>query len=398
MKRIIFHVDVNNAFLSWEASDLLKKGSKLDIRTIPSVIGGDKSIRHGVVLAKSPLAKKYNIVTGESLYNALKKCKDLKVYEPHYNLYEKESDKLYNLLLKYFPKVERISIDECFADYTGMNNLLGDPLELAYKIKDEINNLYGWTVNVGLGNTKLTAKMASDFEKPNKVHTLFDEEVKIKMWPLKVNELYMVGKVTSVKLIDMGIKTIGDLANYDYNKLQLIFKKQAKYMYEYANGIDDSIVNDIPTDNKGISISHTTPKDLETKEEIKELLWAIVNELGIKLRKENVSASLIVLFMRTNKFINYSKQKQILNATSNSKDLFKEVCILLNSMYNDIPIRLVGVRVSSFTNSDVEQISLFDIPNSNKHNKSLDKTIDKIKDKYGDNIIEYASIKKKIDK
>jgi DNA polymerase IV len=394
MKKIIMHIDVNNAFLSWEAKYLLDQGSNLDIRTIPAVIGGDESKRHGVVLAKSTPAKAYNIVTGESLFNAKQKCPRLKIYSPHHEIYEQESAKLYKFLSNYSPKVERSSIDECYIDYSGMEKLLGDPLKVAHEIKDKIKELYGWTVNVGVGNNKLCAKMASDFTKPDKVHTLYQEEIETKLWPLPVNELYMIGKKSSVKLNEIGIKTVKDLASYDFEKLKLLFKKTAYMMRDYAFGIDNSEVDNLPHENKGISISTTVANDLINKEQIKKVLWDLVGELSSRLRKENVYASVIVLSLRNNKFINYSQQRKIINSTNTTKEIYNEVCQLLETLYKKEPIRLVGIRVTSFTDKPYQQISLFNSGEDIKKDSSLDKTIDKIKDKYGNNIILYASSKK----
>ena len=195
MPRIIFHIDVNNAFLSWSAIYLLQHGYKQDIRKIPAVIGGDESARKGIVLAKSPIAKKYGIVTAETLYSARNKCKSLQVFPPNYTFYKEQSKKLYNYLASYTPLIEQYSIDECFLDLTGTTLLYGnDYVLLAHKIKDEIKEKFGFTVNVGIGENKLCAKMASDFEKPDKVHTLYLNEIETKMWPLKVNDLFMLGK------------------------------------------------------------------------------------------------------------------------------------------------------------------------------------------------------------
>ena len=200
MKRIIFHIDVNNAFLSWSAVKLLSEGYKIDIRQIPSIIGGDESSRHGIVLAKSPVAKKYGIKTAETIYSARKKCPDLKIFPPNMEYYKEMSKKMIDYISNYSPDLEQFSIDECFLDLTGTTYLYDDILTLAYKIKDEIFKKFGFTVNIGIGNNKLCAKMASDFEKPNKVHTLYENEIANKMWPLPIEDLFMVGEKTANRL------------------------------------------------------------------------------------------------------------------------------------------------------------------------------------------------------
>ena len=242
MQRQILHVDVNNAFLSWTALYKLNKGETVDIRTIPAVIGGDETRRAGIVLTKSQLAKSCGVVTGETLYQARLKCPNLEVFPPIFPVYKEYSNMLYKLLLEYTDKIERFSIDECFLDMTEF--LQGrDILDIAYEISRRAKEELGFTVNVGVAHNKLLAKIASDFEKPNKVHTLFEDEIKDKMWPLKTNDLFMLGKKTFPVLYNMGIKTIGDLAKSDMLLIQKRFGKFGKMMWEYANGIDNSPVN-----------------------------------------------------------------------------------------------------------------------------------------------------------
>ena len=242
MDRIILHVDVNNAFLSWTAVDMLKKGSKVDIRNRYAIIAGSESERKGIVLAKSNLCKSRGVMTAEPIYSARRKCPYLEIYSPNFKLYKCYSDKMFEYLSRYTNIIERYSIDECFLDYTGSVNLFGDPIKLAYKIKNDIYKLFGFTVNVGVGNNKLLAKMASDFEKPNKVHTLFVNEIEEKLFPLPVENLFMIGKASSKHLHDMNINTIGDLARTDASLLFKRFKSMGKMMHNYANGIDDSPV------------------------------------------------------------------------------------------------------------------------------------------------------------
>ena len=258
-KRIILHIDVNNAFLSWTAVELLKNGSSIDIRNRYAVIGGDEDSRRGIVLAKSNLCKSKGVVTGESLYMARRKCPYLEVYKGERDAYRKHSDLMYNYLLQYTNIIERYSIDECFLDYTYSVNLFGDPIKIAYKIKDEIKRKFGFTVNVGIGSNKLLAKMASDFSKPDKVHTLFSDEIKEKMWILPLEDLFMLGKASASKLREMGFKTIGDIASCDVNFLIKHFKSHGKLMWEFANGIDDSDVNYMEHDAKSISASTVLP-------------------------------------------------------------------------------------------------------------------------------------------
>jgi DNA polymerase-4 len=251
-ERIVFHIDVNNAFLSWTATLLLKKGYKQDIRKIPSIICGDEKERRGIVLAKSPIAKKYGIVTAETIYSAKKKCPSLQTFPPNYEWYSRNSKALFEYLSQYSPNLERFSIDECFMEMTGTSYLYKDYHQLAYKIKEEIREKFGFTVNIGIANNKLCAKMASDFEKPDKVHTLFKNEIETKLWPLDVGDLFMVGKKTKEQLNRINIYTIKDLALANDNILEKHFKNQAKHLKEAAWGIDNSKVE--PRSNKRDSI------------------------------------------------------------------------------------------------------------------------------------------------
>lgn len=394
MERLIFHVDVNNAFLSWAAIDMLKGGSKLDIRNIPAVVAGDEKERRGVVVAKSYPAKKAGIKSGEPLYQARRKVDKLYVVKTNKTNYYKHSNAFYKILCKYSPVVERYSIDECFMDMTGTTKIFGDPVALAYKIKDEIYNTLGFTVNVGIANSKVCAKMASDFEKPNKVHTLFDNEIKEKMWPLMVDDLFMVGKKSSKRLHELGINTIKDLANSDINMLTRHFKLAGKMMYEYANGIDNSRVEKPIPKNQGISHSTTLPRDAEDLATIKKVLKKLSNMVGIRLRGEGKYATVIALQLRNSNFFNYQHQKKLINPISSNEDIYINACDLLKDTWNGDPIRLVGLRVSDFTDKPFEQISLFEKPGVIEERSKVQDVVDKINKKYGNNAIISASLLK----
>lgn len=395
MERIIFHIDVNNAFLSWTAVDLLRKGSKTDIRKIPAVVGGDEKKRKGVVLAKSFPAKKAGIKTGEPLYLARRKVDKLLVVKSDRQNYQKCSNMFYKLLCKYAPVIERYSIDECFLDMTGTEKLYGNLVSLAYKIKDEIKNTLGFTVNVGIGNSKVCAKMASDFEKPDKVHTLFDYEIKEKMWPLPVDDLFMTGKSSSSKLHEMGINTIGDLAKSDVNLLIKYFKSMGKIMHDYANGIDDSPVERPIPKNQGIGNSTTLEEDAVDSITLKKVLYKLSTMVGIRLREEEKYALTVVVQLKNSNFINYTHQKKLINPISSDKDIYVAACELLENMWNGEPIRLVGVRVTDLTENAYEQISLFEEAGNIQKRDKMQKTLDKINQKYGKNIIKSAALYEK---
>lgn len=385
MPRRILHIDVNNAFLSWSAVYMLKHGSQIDIRTIPSIIGGDENKRSGIVLAKSPVAKKFGIVTGEPIYFAKKKCNNLQIFKGDFNIYREYSKAFYSILIQYSDKVERFSIDECFVDMTDVMKDK-DIVKIAYEIKDRIYKELGFTVNVGVASNKLLAKMASDFEKPNKVHTLFDSEIQSKMWPLNIADLYGIGKMTIPKLLKMNIKTIGDLAQSDKKYILRKFGKYGNMIWEHANGIDNSPVEERNQPPKSVGNQETLPRDLYTKEEIEKVLSQIAEEVTYRLRKYNLLGTVISVSLRTNQFEDYSHQKKLLNPTSNTKEVIIAAKEVLKEMELKGPIRQVGLKLDKLTSSEEYQISLFDEDSNNtSHNKldKLDKSLDELKAKYG---------------
>lgn len=379
------HIDVNNAFLSWTALELLQNGSKYDIRNSYAVIGGDPSARKGIVLAKSNPAKKQGVVTAETLYSAKKKCPVLRVYKPNYSFYQKMSNSMFQLLYKYTPDIEIASIDECYLDYTPIKHIYGDPLDFAKKIQSEIYENLGFTVNIGIANNKLCAKMASDFEKPFKIHTLYENEITLKMWPLKVGELFGIGKKTVPKLEKLNIYTISDLANSDLNKLSKYFKNQAQYLINRANGIDESKVVSTPPERKGIGNEITLPKDIETKDEVFNCFKILSEQISARLKKMGKYALTITIILKDNLFIRSTHQKKLLNAIRNSEDILKIAKELYLEMKYEKPIRLIGIRVNNLTDMVIHQVSIFE--NNIEESIKLEKTVDDLKEKYGTKII-----------
>jgi len=385
------HIDVNNAFLSWTAIDLLKNGYKIDIRNIESIIGGDESKRHGIVLAKSMVAKRKGVKTAETIRDAKRKCNDLQIFPPNHQLYEKMSNELFKLIGNYTPDIEKLSVDECFIDYTKIQNLYGDPIKFAYKLKYEIKTKLGFTVNIGIANNKLCAKMASDFLKPDRVHTLFKNEIEKKMYPLPIEELYGVGKSSSNKLKELGIKTIGDLANCNYEYLYKYFKNQTNKIINSAKGIDDSIVISKKSESECISNSTTTSYNLNTLEDIYKFLYPLVEKVSSTLRKNNKYTSLISVTLKDKNFKTYSHQRRLRNATSNTDEIFNISKELVRELWNEEGIRLVGVSLAKFSSSLIHQMSIFDEEGKVEKNNELDKVLDKLKQTYGSNIIKKAS-------
>lgn len=387
MERIIMHIDVNNAFLSWTAVDLLKHGYKLDIRNEYSVIGGDELKRRGIVLAKSIPAKKMGIVTAETLYSARKKCPNLKVYKPNRELYDKMSQMLFDLIQKYTNDIEILSIDECFIDYSKIKNLYGDEIIFAKKLKNEIYNTLGFTVNIGIANNKLCAKMASDFTKPNKIHTLYNNEIKQKMWPLPIYDLYGIGKKSSEKLINLNIKTIKDLANAKREMLYPYFKNQTNYIINIANGIDNSEVISERQEAKCISITNTLLYDYDDILEINKEIKKISESLSKNLKEQLKYTSRIAIIIKDKYFKTISHQVKLTNPTNNSNEIFEISKKLFKEYWDETPIRLIGIRLDLLSNTKDYQISLFENIENKEKDEKIEKVLDELLKKYGDKII-----------
>ena len=391
MERIIFHIDVNSAFLSWEAAKRVKNG-EADIRLIPSAIGGDRDKRTGVILAKSIPAKKFGIKTGEPVAMALRKCPDLYLAKPDFRLYVKCSKAFMDICREYTPVVEKYSIDECFLDMTGTNMLYPDPIAAAYEIKDRIYRELGFTVNVGIGPCKILAKMASDFEKPNKVHTLFYDEVPKKMWPLPVGELFSIGHSTADKLECAGIKTIGDLAMLDLTSVQsLIGDKIGKQIHDYANGIDPSPVLEEPEEAKGYSISTTLEEDVVTAEEANKILLALADSVSARMRADDKKAFCVGVTIRGNNFKNHSHQHTLDEATDITTEIYNVSKKLFSELWDKkTPLRLLGISLTQITDEDNTQLSFFPTETKEKERR-LDKAMDSIRSRFGSETVVRAS-------
>ncbi len=389
VERKILHVDVNSAFLSWTAVEMLKNGAEIDIRTIPAIIGGDEEKRHGIVLAKSITAKKYGIKTAEPIYFAKQKCPNLQIYQGNFRVYRYYSNALYNLLHEYTDKIERFSIDECFLDITNFIPKGKTDLDIAYEIHTRVKQELGFTVNIGVAPNKLLAKMASDFEKPDKVHTLYESEIPNKMWNLPIADLFMVGKRSLPKLELLGIKTIGDLAHQQKSVLQKQFGKFGTMIWEYANGIDNSEVVSEPEEPKSIGNSATLPKDVSNIEKIEEMLLALTEQTCYRLRKHHLLTHTVGVQIKTKDFKTYSHQRSLTTSTDSTKIIFETAKQILEEMYKGEPIRLIGIKVDKLETQEKQQLSLFDTPKNEKQQK-LDKTLDSIKEKYGYNSVTRA--------
>lgn len=407
MEKIIFHIDVNSAYLSWSALKRLDEGDCVDLRTIPSIVGGDMQRRHGVVLAKSIPAKKYGIITGEPIVNALRKCPSLVIESPDHTLYHQQSLALMNFLSDICPDIEQLSVDECFMDFTPIQSRFSSPEDAARSIKDQIRSLFGFTVNIGISDKKVLAKMASDFQKPDKVHTLYTWEIRKKMWPLPVSSLYMCGKSSTATLEKLEIRSIGDLANADKDIIASHLKSHGLLLWEYANGIDHSCVMSVPAQAQGIGNSTTLSRDVTDRSEAFRILLSLSDSVSSRLRKAGQFAGMISVEIKYNDFQSVSHQSSLTEPSNISQIIYQTSCRLFDELWNGSPIRLLGIRSSKLVDSsEPAQLSLFDLQmedlpsSSEKVQKqssfsspsreklaALDKTLDAIRQKYGDSAI-----------
>ena len=420
-ENIIFHIDVNSAFLSWSAlKKLQEEPGSVDLRTIPSAVGGDVKSRHGIITAKSIPAKKYGIVTGEPVVKALQKCPKLVLVESDFATYKMYSRAFIEILHKYSPVIEQVSVDEAYVDMTGTYSLYKAletpdcpfPICVAHKIKDEVRDTLGFTVNVGISCNKLLAKMASDFQKPDKIHTLFPEEIPDKMWPLPIGDLYGCGKQTAQRLMGLGIRTIGDAAHADTEMLLSILGENAgSYIYASANGYGSTNVSGSYDDAKSYSNETTLSSDLNSDSYDKDIipvLKYLSGKVSERLKKDHVYGRTVTVSVKTGNFKRHSAQMQLDTSIDDAKAIFDCAKALSDKLLlgtfglfaKGEVIRLVGVGVTKLDDGSYRQMSLFDMMEEKSDNapsidtekmKKLDAMTEKLTGAYGKGIIKKAS-------
>ena len=399
MTPIIFHIDVNSAYLSWTAVEQLKNGAAVDLREIPAIIGGDQKSRHGVVLAKSPAAKKYGIRTGEPVANAFRKCPNLVMYPPNHKMYREKSRLLMEYLRTFTKEIEQVSVDECYMDFTSIADRWNSPVDGALEIKDGIKGRFGFTVNIGISTNKLLAKMASDFQKPDRIHTLFPEEIKAKMWPLPIGELYMAGRSSVETLKKLEINTIGDLAQADPELIVLHLKSHGKMLWEFANGRGRDVVQAEPEEAKGIGNSTTLRADAETEEEVYSVFEGLAQSVGRRLKKAGKKAGMVSVEIKYYDFRTVSHQMQIEKTSNDPKVLRETAYNLFLEVWSGEPVRLLGIRTSKLADeSEPEQLSIFDLEmpkEPDEKHKRLKKAMDELNARFGPGAVVKASMMKK---
>lgn len=426
VENIIFHIDVNSAYLSWTAVKLLKEGVSIDIRTVPCIIGGDKEKRHGIVLAKSIPAKKYGIVTGEPVVDAFRKCPNLMTVPPEHEYYHEQSKKFINILKEYTPDIEQVSVDECYMDFTGIQKQFASPIEAANIFKDRIKKELGFTVNIGISDRKVLAKMASDFEKPDKVHTLYFDEIQRKMWPLPVEDLFMAGKSSVVIFHKLGIYTIGQLAKTPVTVLEYHLKSHGRMLWKYANGMDNQGVSREKEELKGIGNSTTLAKDVDNLNEIHKVLLMLSDKVSGRIRAAHQKAQVVCVEIKYSDFTKVSRQTTVEKPVNTGNEIYQLSYRLFGEIWTGKPVRLLGIRTGKLIDEDEpEQMNIFDFgqdfsfsdvenqvsmeegnsakskseniiekaPSREKIQK-LEAALDSIKKKYGDGAVSRASLLK----
>ena len=391
-RNVIFHIDVNSAFLSWEAVYRLHHlGGKEDLREKVSAVGGDMAMRHGIILAKSIPAKKFHIKTGETILEAKQKCPELILVPPNYGLYEKCSKAFMDILRQYSPTVEQYSVDEAFVDMTGTEGLWGDPVTAAYRIKDQIRDILGFTVNIGISENKLLTKMASDFQKPDRVHTLWRNEIESKMWPLPVSDLFFVGRATAKKLFSLGIHTIGELAHADPHLLKAHLKKHGEVIWAFSRGMDVSVVQSEAPANKGYGNSTTIAFDVTDASTAKLVLLALAETVGTRLRAAKVRAEVIAVGIKTYDLSYASHQMTLQNATNITIEIHRCACQLFDELWDGSPIRHLGIHTSRVKDGfNMRQLDMFDTTDYEKLEK-MDAAVDRIRGRYGIDSVKRAA-------
>lgn len=374
-ERTIFHVDVNSAFLSWSALKKLRdEPGSVDLRTIPSAVGGDVKTRHGIITAKSIPAKRYGIQTAEPVVKALQKCPQLVLVPPDFQTYHAYSRALMDILAQYSSLLQQMSIDEAYLDMS--DRIAPGDREAAKmwarRIREQVKRELGFTVNVGISTNKLLAKMASDFEKPDRTHTLYPDEVPSKMWPLPIDSLHGCGKSTAQKLQLVGINTIGEAAASDPLLLQSILgQKSGAYIYNSANGINRSPVVAEREQAKSISNERTLSEDVD-RENYHTNGIPVIRELAEKvasrMQKKGLSGQTVTFQVKSSEFDRYSRQTSLSEASDRAEEIEAAALMLADRLLNGpdglfeagMTIRLIGVGVSRLTEKQIHQMDLFE--------------------------------------
>lgn len=382
MSRVILHCDCNSFFASVE--------TVLDPRykKVPMAVCGSEDDRHGIVLAKNELAKKYNIVTAETVFSAKKKCPELVICEPHHEEYIKFSKQVNEIYKRYTDMIEPFGIDESWLDVSASRKLFGSGMEIAESIRQAVKREIGITVSIGVSFNKVFAKLGSDYKKPDAITEISEENFKSIVFPLKVSDLLFVGKRTADILSSIGIKTIGELASADVDFLNYKLGKTGYMLHKYANGLDDSPVLTERDEAKSVGNGLTFKHDLTTLDECRIAVDHLSDQIGRRLKKNGQMASTVSVSIKDPTLRTVQRQKPLEVPTDLSREIAKAAFELIRDEWSEgKPIRTITVTALNLINTEGSaiQISIFDT-NSEKDHKR-EKAVDIIKQKFGNSSI-----------
>ncbi|HYE80526.1 MAG TPA: DNA polymerase IV [Clostridia bacterium] len=392
MKRLIFLVDMNAFFISCEMA------RNPELKGRPAAVAGDPKKRSGIILAANYEARKYKIKTTMLLHEAKKLCPQLITVAPDHELYEKKSREVMTILSRYTPVVQQNSIDEAWMDMTGCERLFGKPTDIAENIMKTISRELDLWCSIGISENKFLAKMGSELKKPRGITELYSKDVQEKLWSLPVREMYGIGKQTEQKLMDYAIYKIGDIANSKLEFLKSNFGKYGEELHRLSNGIDDSPVMPNPIyDSKSISRSTTLPFDTNDIPYIKNILLGLAEEVGYEARKYGYKGKTVSIAIKYQDFTSITRQKKVA-PTYLTRDIYTTAVRLIdeNKSRNKL-IRLLGLGLSNFEEDESEQLSIFNLieeDNGVQKEETIEKTIDRIRERFGNKKILRGSMLK----
>jgi DNA polymerase-4 len=396
MSKLVFLVDMNAFFISCEMA------RNPELKGKPAAVAGDPKRRSGIILAANYEARKYKVKTTMLLHEARKLCPGLVLVPPDHEFYEKNSKAVMEILSRYTPVVQQNSIDEAWMDLTGCEKLFGSPLDIAENIMETISRELDLWCSIGISENKFLAKMGSELKKPRGITELYVRDIKEKLWPLPVREMYGIGKQTEQKLMDYAIYKIGDIAGSNVEFLKSNFGKYGEELYRLSNGIDNSPVMPNPIyDNKSISRSTTLPFDTNDISYIRNIMLSLSEEVGYEARKYGFKGKTIAISIKYQDFTSVTRQITV-TPTYLTKDIYEtSIKLIEKNKSRSKLIRLLGVGLSNFDEDESEQLSIFDLVEGSdkvKKEETLEKAIDKIRERFGNKKIQRGSMIKKKDK
>ena len=389
--RVILHCDMNGFFASVELLDYP------ELRDKPMAVCGDPESRHGIILAKNEIAKRYGIVTAETLWQARKKCPDLPTVPPHHKKYQHYSRLINEIYLQYTDMVEPFSVDESWLDVTASQKLFGNGKQIADKIRHQVKKELGLTLSAGVSFNKIFAKMGSDYKKPDATTVITQENYKNILWPLDIRDLFFVGKATADKLQGIGIHTIGQLAESDRHTVTALLGKQGSIIHDYANGLDQTPVSrfDEREDVKSIGNGSTFRRNLEGIQDIRTAVIALSDTVAVRLRQKKKKAFGVKVDIKDPSLKVISRQQQLDNPTNLAENIADAAVSIIEKSWNlRHPIRMLTVTAINLCPEDqAQQLSLFSSENiQNETGEKMERTMDDIRKKFGKNAITFGRI------